>query len=148
MGLKETASAIRSEGFKLAPLIIEHIARGKNFYSESHGKFTVLSQSGYEEIQAEESTQLLEAVRQNILPVVFRNGGASIIDLGDGVAMLDFHSPRQAIGPDMLSATWKAAELVPKDFRGLVLSSHVETQFCVGANVMPVGLADQDGDWE
>ncbi|MDP7628107.1 MAG: 3-hydroxyacyl-CoA dehydrogenase/enoyl-CoA hydratase family protein [SAR202 cluster bacterium] len=148
LGLKETASAIRSEGFKLAPLIIEHIARGKNFYSESHGKFTVLSQSGYEEIQAEESTQLLEAVRQNILPVVFRNGGASIIDLGDGVAMLDFHSPRQAIGPDMLSATWKAAELVPKDFRGLVLSSHVETQFCVGANLMLVGLAAQDGDWE
>ena len=80
--------------------------------------------------------------------VVARRPGASLYDLGDEVAFLDFHSPKQAIGTDMLEMLEQAAVLVPGHFRGLVIGSHVEPDFCVGANIMLLLVAAQEGDWD
>lgn len=147
LGTTKVVSAIQDEGLNLSSLVNQHLSRGNNFYVESGSSLSALSRSGFVAVETDEGSLLLESVRRDALPVVFRNNGASIVDLGDGVAMLDFHSPKQAIGSDMLSAIWKASELVPQDFRGLVLSSKEESHFCVGANLMLVALAAQNGEW-
>jgi 3-hydroxyacyl-CoA dehydrogenase len=82
--------------------------------------------------------------------VVRATPGATLVDLGDEVLGLDFHSPKQAIGPDYLAVARAAAEEVRRDWRGLVVSGSAarDPNFCVGANVLFVLLAAQDADWE
>ncbi len=76
---------------------------------------------------------------------VLRNGGASILDMGDGVALLEFHSPASAIDADVIEMTWKAVELLENgSYEGLVIG-HDGERFCIGANVFMVAMAVQSG---
>ena len=82
--------------------------------------------------------------------VVRKKPGASLVDLGDGIACIELHSPKSAIGGDVVSLVSSvlapASEFV-RDFNGFVLSSDAEN-FSVGANLMQLLLAMQEGDWD
>ena len=76
------------------------------------------------------------------------NAGASLYDLGDGVALLDLHSPNQAIGYEMVAILEGATvETAPRDFQALVIGSHVTPNFCVGANVKLILDPANAGEW-
>jgi 3-hydroxyacyl-CoA dehydrogenase len=70
-----------------------------------------------------------------------------VIDLGDGVACLEFHSKMNAIGEDILSMTQFAVNEVAKNFEGMVVGNEGEN-FSVGANIMMILMAAQEGDWD
>ncbi|MGA2890484.1 MAG: 3-hydroxyacyl-CoA dehydrogenase NAD-binding domain-containing protein [Terracidiphilus sp.] len=82
--------------------------------------------------------------------VVRLNAGASLVNLGDGIGCIELHSLKNAIGGDVLALV--AAVLNPdsdavRDFAGFVISSDREN-FSVGANLMQLLLAAQEGEWE
>ncbi|MCS6863356.1 MAG: enoyl-CoA hydratase/isomerase family protein, partial [Abditibacteriales bacterium] len=79
--------------------------------------------------------------------VVLRNPGASLIDLGDGVACLEFHSKMNALGPDQLGMILQAQEAVRKNFVGLVIGNQAE-HFSVGANLVLILTQIQNQDWD
>jgi len=82
--------------------------------------------------------------------VVRKNAGASLVDLGDGIGCLELHSAKSAIGGDvvtLLSAALNPTGEAVRDFRGFVISSDQEN-FSVGANLMQLLLAMQEGEWE
>jgi 3-hydroxyacyl-CoA dehydrogenase len=79
--------------------------------------------------------------------VIRRNAGASLVDLGDGVLAVEFHSKMNAIGGDtvaMLDAGVKEAEA---NFAALVIGNDAP-DFSVGANLMLVLLEAQEGNWD
>lgn len=78
---------------------------------------------------------------------VARNSGASVLDMGDGAALLEFHSPANAIDIDVIEMTWKALELLETDFDALVVGNDGE-RFCVGANLFMVAMSVQAGQLE
>jgi 3-hydroxyacyl-CoA dehydrogenase len=78
------------------------------------------------------------------------NPGASLVDLGDGIACIELHSLKNAIGGDVLSLI--SAVLNPssdevRDFSGFVISGDRDN-FSVGANLMQLLLAAQEGEWD
>jgi 3-hydroxyacyl-CoA dehydrogenase len=82
--------------------------------------------------------------------VVRGNPGASLIDLGDGVACIELHSKKSAIGDDIIRLITKTLEPTSdavRDFRAFVISSDGDN-FSVGANLMQLLLAAQEGEWE
>jgi 3-hydroxyacyl-CoA dehydrogenase len=82
--------------------------------------------------------------------VVKKNPGASLVDLGDGIGCLELHSAKSAIGGDVVSLLGSAlnpASDAVRDFRGFVISSDQEN-FSVGANLMQLLLAMQEGEWD
>jgi 3-hydroxyacyl-CoA dehydrogenase len=82
--------------------------------------------------------------------VVRKNPGASLVDLGQGIGCLELHSPKSAIGGDvvsLVSSTLASGSDAVRDFRGFVLSSDQEN-FSVGANLMQLLLSMQEGDWD
>ena len=90
--------------------------------------------------------QILKAAkdRQNVLQ---RNPGASLVDLGDGVLAVEFHSKMNAIGGDtvqMLNAGLKEAS---KNFVAMVIGTDA-VDFSAGANLMLVLLEAQEGNWD
>jgi len=81
--------------------------------------------------------------------VVRTNPGASLVDLGDGIGCIELHSPKNAIGGDVLSLI--TAVLNPesesvRDFAGFVISGDRDN-FSVGANLMQLLLLAQEGEW-
>jgi 3-hydroxyacyl-CoA dehydrogenase len=82
--------------------------------------------------------------------VVRSNAGASLVDLGDGIGCIELHSLKNAIGGDvlqMISSVLKPDSDGVRDFAGFVISSDREN-FSVGANLMQLLLAAQEGEWE
>jgi len=82
--------------------------------------------------------------------VVRSNSGASLVDLGDGIGCIELHSLKNAIGGDvlsMISSVLNPGSDAVRDFAGFVIASDREN-FSVGANLMQLLLAAQEGEWE
>ncbi len=82
--------------------------------------------------------------------VVRSNSGASLVDLGDGIACIELHSLKNAIGGDVLaliSSVLNPASDAVRDFSAFVISGDREN-FSVGANLMQLLLAAQEGEWD
>jgi len=82
--------------------------------------------------------------------IIRSNPGASLIDLGDGIACIELHSLKNAIGGDVLSlisAVLNPSSNTVRDFAGFVITSDREN-FSVGANLMQLLLAAQEGEWD
>ncbi len=79
--------------------------------------------------------------------VVKSNAGASLIDLGDGVLCCEFHSKMNSIGEDNISMMYAGLDETARNFDAMVIANQGDN-FSVGANLMMVLLAAQEGDWD
>ena len=79
--------------------------------------------------------------------VVKSNPGASLIDLGDGVLCCEFHSKMNTLGEDNIGMMYAGLDEAAKNFEALVIANQGDN-FSVGANLMMVLLAAQEGEWD
>lgn len=79
--------------------------------------------------------------------VIFANIGASLIDLGDGVLCVEFHSKMNTIGEDNIAMVHAGLEETNRNFEAMIIANEGEL-FSAGANLMLVLLAAQEGDWD
>ena len=93
-----------------------------------------------------EDLQILGVAKQQG-GVVKHSGGASLIDLGDGVLAVEFHSKLNTIGSDTVQMLTGGVAEASERFAGLVVGNDAQN-FCAGANLMMVLLEAQEGNWE
>jgi len=79
--------------------------------------------------------------------VVRKNSGASLVDLGDGVLGVEFHSKMNAIGGDTIQMLQAGVKEASQNFAALVVGNDAPN-FSVGANVMLLLLEAQEGNWD
>ncbi len=82
--------------------------------------------------------------------VVRGNSGASLVDLGDGIGCIELHSLKNAIGGDvvaLVSSVLHPSSDAVRDFAGFVVCGDRDN-FSVGANILQLLLAAQEGDWD
>ncbi len=75
------------------------------------------------------------------------NPDASLIDMGDGVLCLEFHSKMNTIDNPSIEMMFEALDEVERDFEGLVIGNHADN-FSVGANLALMLERARSGDWE
>jgi 3-hydroxyacyl-CoA dehydrogenase len=75
------------------------------------------------------------------------NAGASLLDLGDGVFGLEFHSKMNVIGQDTISMVMTACSEAESQGQALVVANHGEN-FSAGANLMLLLMEAQEGNWD
>ena len=80
-------------------------------------------------------------------PVVQKNSGASLIDLGDGVLCCEFHSKMNAIGGDLVAMLHAGVKKLDTEFEAMVIANQA-SNFSVGANLMMVLMGAQEGEWD
>jgi 3-hydroxyacyl-CoA dehydrogenase len=90
--------------------------------------------------------QILRSARERSA-VVKRNAGASLIDLGDGVLVVEFHSKMNAIGADTVQMLQAGVKEAVRNHRALVVGNDAPN-FSAGANLMLVLLEAQEGNWD
>jgi 3-hydroxyacyl-CoA dehydrogenase len=76
-----------------------------------------------------------------------KNAGASLVDLGDGVIAVEFHSKMNAIGGDTIQMLQAGVKEAAKSGQALVIGSDAPN-FSAGANLMLVLLEAQEGNWD
>jgi 3-hydroxyacyl-CoA dehydrogenase len=150
LGLRDSVERIREEG-RTVPEKIERMleAGAERFYARENGRTRHwdFDRGAYVEAEDRSGVTILKDVKDRNR-VVRKSAGASLVDLGDGVACVEFHSKMNAIGGDtvaMLNAGVKALE--EGEFEALVVANQGEN-FSVGANLMLLLLEAQEGNWE
>jgi 3-hydroxyacyl-CoA dehydrogenase len=79
--------------------------------------------------------------------IVKKNAGASLVDLGDGVIAVEFHSKMNAIGGDTIQMLQAGVKEAAKSGQALVIGNDAPN-FSAGANLMLVLLEAQEGNWD
>ncbi|MCH1641494.1 3-hydroxyacyl-CoA dehydrogenase/enoyl-CoA hydratase family protein [Paenibacillus timonensis] len=147
IGLIRSVEKMEAEGLTVPAWVKDWIARGNaSFYKKDGGSLFQAAVGGYAPVELPpEQISLRDLKAQN--QVVRSNSGASLIDLGDGVACLEFHSPNNAIGADILQMISHSMDEVRDNFEGLVIANQGRN-FCVGANLMLLLMEAQDEEWD
>jgi len=79
--------------------------------------------------------------------IMFQNASASLIDVGDGVLCVEFHSKMNTLGEDAMVMLQAGLEETNRNFEAMIIANEGET-FSAGANLMLVLLAAQEGEWD
>ncbi len=119
----------------------------KNFYREQRGELQYLTPEGNFRplIVPPDAWRLADIKRKS--KKVAGNGSASLWDIGDGVACLEFHSKMNSIDQGTIAMMVKARELTEKNFAALVVGNDADN-FCVGANLGMLLFSANVGLWQ
>jgi 3-hydroxyacyl-CoA dehydrogenase len=90
--------------------------------------------------------QIMKAARDR-QQIVRRNPGASLVDVGDGVLAVEFHSKMNAIGADTIQMHHAGVKEAATNFQALVIGNDAP-DFSAGANLVLLLLEAQEGNWD
>ncbi len=153
-GVPASVSRSKANGIPVSPRVEALLAAGNTSWYSSDGSTCFSPLTGKQEsvaaIPGHARVTTFKTSVNGSRGIVRRNPGASLIDLGDGIACLSLHSPKSAIGGDivsLISSSLAPASESVRDFQGFVITSDAEN-FSVGANLMQLLLSIQEGEWD
>lgn len=150
LGVAETIPAFEAQGYAVADWVKQMVASGKSTFYQVDEKGVRV---GYYSPQAADYVPFEANPRELVIHtlkarngVVKRNAGASIVDMGDGIALLEMTTDHRVIDADFIEMGFSAVEMLHSgQFKGLVIS-HDGERFCIGANLFLVLMASQSGE--
>ncbi|MNK49196.1 putative 3-hydroxyacyl-CoA dehydrogenase [compost metagenome] len=148
VGVKEALEGMEQYGNKAASWVHEMLAAGNtSFYKVENGvkKYYDIPSKTYKALPGTDEFIILDNLREN--KTVWKNSGVSIIDLGDGILNVEFHTKMNTIGGDVISGINKAIDMAEKDYRGLVIGND-GANFSAGANVGMIFMMAVEQEWD
>jgi len=148
LGAPAFAAQLRKEGRAVPPVLEKLLASTRTgFYAADKGGTTVFDLgAGSRPVEEPHGVIVLKSLK-DAGKEVERNAGASLIDLGDGVACVEFHAKMNAIGADLIAMIHKGLKRLETDFDAMVIANQAQN-FSVGANLMLVLVAAQEQEWD
>ncbi|MDG1509186.1 MAG: 3-hydroxyacyl-CoA dehydrogenase NAD-binding domain-containing protein [Flavobacteriaceae bacterium] len=135
IGVAKGVEIMKAEGKEPAAWITEMLAKGEtSFYSVKEGAtfYYDIPAKSHLKKPGQDSFIILDNIRKT--NEVWKNSGAVIQDIGDGILNLEFQSKMNTIGADVLTAINKAIDLAETNYQGLVIGNQA-ANFSVGANI-------------
>ncbi|KIP21161.1 putative 3-hydroxyacyl-CoA dehydrogenase [Anoxybacillus ayderensis] len=146
IGVKQSVEKMKAEGRQVPSWVEDMLASGhETFYKHEHGRVSYYDRGQYKPVEENEKVIHVQRLKEQ-KGVIKKNSGASLIDLGDDVALLEFHSPNNAIGFDIVQMINYALEEVDRNYKGLVIGNQGKN-FCVGANLAMILMEAQDDNY-
>jgi 3-hydroxyacyl-CoA dehydrogenase len=152
--VETTVSRMKQQGKPIAANVEKLLASGKKTWYEDKPKtpsgraYFDLARTNYEPVQVPAGVWSVNVAKKSN-GVVRKNSGASLIDLGDGVACIEFHSKMNSLGTDIISLITQTLKPGgPGDaFDAFVITNDAQN-FSVGANLMLLLMAVQEEEWD
>lgn len=148
LGVKETVAHMEKTGNKPAQWVYDFIASGKTSFYVIEGnakKYYDIPSKSYKTIPGTEEYISLEIIRPT--KTVWKNSGATVTDIGDGILNLEWNTKMNSIGGEVVQGVNTAIEIAEKDFRGLVISNE-GANFSAGANVGMIFMFAVEQEWD
>jgi len=153
-GVEATVARMKKEGRPVAANVEKLLASGtSSWYADdpkaaAGRKYWDLGTGNWRPVPVSEGIWSVEVAKKSH-GVVKKNAGASVVDLGDGIACIEFHSKMNTIGTDivqLITQTLKPGG--PGDnFDGFVITNDA-ANFSVGANLMLLLMSIQEEEWD
>src|SRR5208283_5302154 len=153
-GVEATVARMKKEGHPVAANVEKLLASGnKSWYADdpktpSGRKHWDLATGNWQPVAVPEGVWSVEVAKKSN-GVVKKNAGASLVDLGDGVGCIQFHSKMNALGADIISLILQTLKPGgPGDaFDAFVITNDAQN-FSVGANLMLLLMSIQEEEWD
>jgi len=147
IGVEKSVQRMLDSGLEVPAWVTEMLEKGNtSFYKEENGELYYYHKGEYRLVEVNPKVIDLKKIKKQ-RGVIKKNSGASLIDIGDGVALLEFHSPNNAIGFDTVQMINFAIDEVEKNYKGLVIGNQGKN-FCVGANLAMMLMEAQDDNFD
>ena len=152
MGVSKAVDKMKAEGYAVPEWVLKMLNSGcKSFYKFIDSNDSYYSFDGYKEVEKSIRNKSFKILNKNN-KMIRKGWSASLYDLGDGVAGVEFHSVlKEDMNPidgsiiEMLdfSSNW----IVDNEFKGLVISSD-SANFSAGANLNLILSAAEAKDYD
>lgn len=144
LGVQNVIAYLEKEGRTLPPLLQGMKDSGRtSFYQDGE----VVDVKGAPE-KYEAPYMILKDLKKDATKVVKSRPGASLVDIGDGVLLLEFHSKMNSLGEDAINMVFTAHKVIEEQgFVGLVMGNQGDN-FSAGANLPLILMNAQNGDWD
>ncbi|MGH9787065.1 MAG: 3-hydroxyacyl-CoA dehydrogenase NAD-binding domain-containing protein, partial [Terriglobia bacterium] len=156
IGLAESVQRMEQEGQAIPEPIGRMLASGaQRFYSRANGstQYFDLGGAAYQTVDQPPGVLLLRGgqttppvMRQSSLQSGLQSGDASLRDLGDGVACVEFHSKMNTIGPGILAMVHTGLQELARNFDALAIGNQ-GANFSAGANLLLLLFEIQEQNW-
>ena len=153
-GVETTVALMKKENRPVAPNVQKLLASGnKSWYTDdpktaSSRAYFDLPNSSYRPVEVPPDVWSVAAAKKS-KGVVKKNSGASLVDLGDGVGCIEFHSKMNSIGADivqLISQSLKPGG--PGDHFDVFVITNDAANLSVGANLMLLLMSIQEEEWD
>ncbi|MBP6401094.1 MAG: enoyl-CoA hydratase/isomerase family protein [Bacteroidia bacterium] len=147
LGIQNVISVMENKQMAPAPWVYEMLKKGvSSFYEYKNGQqeFYDLQKGSRKSKSGGSQIILLDASREK---TVWKNAGCSLIDIGDSVLNLEFHTKMNTIGGEVIEGMSKAIDIAEKDFAGLVIGNEGQN-FSAGANLAMIFMFATDQEFD
>jgi 3-hydroxyacyl-CoA dehydrogenase len=153
-GVEATVARMKKEGRSVAANVEKLLATGqKSWYADdaktaSGRKFWELETGNWKPVEVPAGVWSVTVAKKSN-GVVKKNSGASLVDLGDGVGCIEFHSKMNSLGADIIGLIAQSLKPGgPGDNFDAFLITNDATNFSVGANLMLLLMSVQEEEWD
>ncbi len=153
-GVEATVARMKKEGKPVAANVEKLLASGqKSWYADdpktaSGRKYWDLATRNWQAVQVPAGVWSVTVAKKSN-GVVKKNSGASLVDLGDGVGCIEFHSKMNSLGADIVSLILQTLKPGgPGDNFDAFVITNDATNFSVGANLMLLLMSVQEEEWD
>jgi 3-hydroxyacyl-CoA dehydrogenase len=149
MGFRAIAERLQTEGYALGEWVTElHCSGAESLYARENGALMApTAKPGVRApVPVDPRVHDFEIMRHGNKEIR-HNPGASLMDLGDGVFCLEFHSKMNVIGQDTISMIMTACKEAETNGQALVVANQGDN-FSAGANLMLLLMEAQEGNWD
>ena len=149
VGIEKVFGAWKKAGRSTPPLVEKLLAaRKESFYVSCEGvrSYFDFASGGYRDLEDRPGILLLASLKARKKEIK-KNAGASLIDLGEGVLCLEFHSKMNIIGADTVEMIHAGLKRLNNGFDAMVIGNE-GANFSVGANLMMVLMTIQENEWD
>ena len=152
LGVRATMERMQAGGLEVAGWVQQMLAGGvETFYQREGGVATAVyrpAEGRHVPIPPDSRVLTLRQFKSQPGAVLRQNTSASLIDMGDRVGLVEFHSKANSLDQDIFDMlAWSLDEAETGRFEALVLGNEGQ-HFCAGANVFVLWMASQQGDFE
>lgn len=135
IGFDRGLEMIEAENKQIAGWLTEMKQAGINhFYGVQDGKKTCYAPVDKQHLQIPNQDEVVSLDLLRVNNTIWKNSDCSIIDLGEGIINLEFHSKMNTIGSGIIDGINKAIDIAEKEYKGVVVSNEGQ-HFSAGANV-------------
>lgn len=150
LGVAETVAVMQAEGYPPADWVSQMLANGcQTFYQyDGERKLAVYNPTlgRYSPIQRPPELFTVKELKDGG-KVIRQNDSASLVDLGDGVACVEFHTKMNSLDDDIFNLLNYALDKAETEYTGLVIGNDAPN-FSAGANIFMVLMAARMGAWD
>lgn len=152
LGVKETLERMKGMKIEVGSWVKKMVKDGtQSFYKYKKGEavsYYDLKTKKYKPLKREERILPIASLKAKKGAILKRNASASLIDMGDRVGLVEFHSTANSLDQDIFDMLTHTLDLAEEGGLDAIVIGNEGQHFSAGANIFLVWMAAQQEDFD